>query len=76
VSHFEINPGALEGLAQDIADKTTAAVDTVAREDAGQPVEVIVPKLRSALIGAGVEPNEQWVRETAEAISKAPPATP
>jgi hypothetical protein len=71
MTRFEPNPGALEHLGEEIASKTNAAVESVARECAGEPVEMIVSRLRRALISIGVEPNERFLRETAERISAA-----
>ena len=46
------------------------AVAAVESECAGKPVALIVPKLRAALVRAGVEPHEEWLEEAANRISE------
>jgi len=49
------------------------AVAAVETECAGKPAVLIVPKLRAAMVGAGVEPHEEWLQEAAVRISERRP---
>lgn len=51
----EINPEAIKDLFDDIAQTIRAALEPVAAEYAGRPVEEIVPAVDSALRQVGVE---------------------
>jgi hypothetical protein len=53
-----------------VMQEAVAAVET---ECAGKPAVLIVPKLRAAMVGAGVEPHEEWLQEAAVRISERRP---
>jgi hypothetical protein len=67
---FKWNPDGVRRLGDEIERKIDDAVGPVASECAGQSVESIIPRVRAALVSAGVEPNEHGVREIAERISR------
>jgi len=75
--HFEPNATGLAALQKNLEQKMVPVNDAmaaIAQSCVGQPAAQIAPKVRAALTGAGITPNESFVAEQAERISKGNPS--
>ena len=72
-SRFKPNANGLAALQKDLERKMVPVNDAmavIAKSCVGQPAAQIAPKVRAALTNAGITPNDSFVAEQAERISK------